>query len=227
MSRIRSDLNPRSPEYESQRASHGRAGQRLARKGRHHRPGRRRGGAPAASGARQAAAARARRSLLDVGSPFLELSQLAAWDMYDDQVPAAGIITGIGRVSGRECIIVRERCDGEGRHLLPDHGEEAPARAGDRAAEPAALHLPGGFRRREPAEPGRSVSRPRPFRAHLLQPGQHVGAGHSADRRGDGLVHRGRRLRAGDVRRGDHRQEPGHDLPGRPAAREGRHRRRS
>ncbi|MCW5622230.1 MAG: methylcrotonoyl-CoA carboxylase, partial [Burkholderiales bacterium] len=46
------------------------------------------------------------RGLLDVGSPFLELSQLAAWNMYDDQVPAAGIITGIGRVSGRECMIV-------------------------------------------------------------------------------------------------------------------------
>src|SRR4249919_2558096 len=40
------------------------------------------------------------RTLLDVGSPLLELSQLAAWNMYDDQVPAAGLITGIGRVAG-------------------------------------------------------------------------------------------------------------------------------
>ncbi|MGF1607924.1 MAG: carboxyl transferase domain-containing protein [Kiloniellales bacterium] len=46
------------------------------------------------------------RSLLDVGSPFLELSQLAAWDMYGGEVPAAGIITGIGRISGRECLVV-------------------------------------------------------------------------------------------------------------------------
>ena len=46
------------------------------------------------------------RALLDVGSPFLELSQLAAWDMYDGDVPSAGIITGIGRISGRECMIV-------------------------------------------------------------------------------------------------------------------------
>ena len=45
-------------------------------------------------------------NLLDPGSPFLELSQLAAWDVYDDYVPAAGIITGIGRVSGQECVIV-------------------------------------------------------------------------------------------------------------------------
>ncbi|MBV9537862.1 MAG: methylcrotonoyl-CoA carboxylase, partial [Acidisphaera sp.] len=45
-------------------------------------------------------------ALLDPGTPFLELSQLAAHGMYDDEVPAAGIITGIGRVSGRECVVV-------------------------------------------------------------------------------------------------------------------------
>jgi 3-methylcrotonyl-CoA carboxylase beta subunit len=43
--------------------------------------------------------------LLDDGSPFLELSQLAAYEVYDDEVPAAGIITGIGRVCGQECMI--------------------------------------------------------------------------------------------------------------------------
>src|SRR5256712_10120731 len=46
------------------------------------------------------------RLLLDPGSPFLELSQLAALGMYDDEAPGAGIITGIGRVSGRECVLV-------------------------------------------------------------------------------------------------------------------------
>src|SRR5262245_12445037 len=46
------------------------------------------------------------QGLLDPGSPFLELSQLAAHDVYDDPVPAAGIITGIGRVVGIECVIV-------------------------------------------------------------------------------------------------------------------------
>ncbi len=44
--------------------------------------------------------------LLDPGSPFLECSQLAAWGMYDNEVPAAGVITGIGRVSGVECMLV-------------------------------------------------------------------------------------------------------------------------
>ena len=46
------------------------------------------------------------RTLLDAGSPFLELSQLAALDMYDNEAPCAGIITGIGRVLGQECMIV-------------------------------------------------------------------------------------------------------------------------
>ncbi len=46
------------------------------------------------------------RALLDVGSPFLELSQLAAWYMYGNEVPSAGIITGIGRIRGQECILV-------------------------------------------------------------------------------------------------------------------------
>ena len=46
------------------------------------------------------------RVLLDVGSPFLELSQLAAWDMHGNDVPSAGIITGIGRVKGQECLLV-------------------------------------------------------------------------------------------------------------------------
>ncbi len=44
--------------------------------------------------------------LIDPGSPFLELSALAAHMVYDDEVPAAGIITGIGRISGIECVVV-------------------------------------------------------------------------------------------------------------------------
>ncbi len=44
--------------------------------------------------------------LLDPGTPFLELSQMAAYGMYEDQVPSAGIICGVGRVSGREVMII-------------------------------------------------------------------------------------------------------------------------
>src|SRR3954452_5540510 len=46
------------------------------------------------------------RALLDPGSPFLELSPLAAMDMYDNEAPGSGVVTGVGRVSGVECIIV-------------------------------------------------------------------------------------------------------------------------
>ena len=44
--------------------------------------------------------------LIDPGSPFLEFSALAAHKVYDDEVPAAGLITGIGRINGNECVIV-------------------------------------------------------------------------------------------------------------------------
>ena len=46
------------------------------------------------------------RVLLDTGSPFLELSQLAAHGMYGGDIACAGIVTGIGRVRGRECVVV-------------------------------------------------------------------------------------------------------------------------
>jgi len=46
------------------------------------------------------------RELLNPGSPFLEFSQLAGYDLYEDTVPAGGIITGIGRVSGQEVVVI-------------------------------------------------------------------------------------------------------------------------
>jgi len=46
------------------------------------------------------------RELLDPGSPFLEFSQLAGYELYEDTVPAGGIITGIGRVSGQEVVVI-------------------------------------------------------------------------------------------------------------------------
>ncbi len=59
------------------------------------------------------------RRLLDSGSPFLELSQLAASGLYGDEVPAAGLITGIGRVSGRECVIVANDATVKGGTYYP------------------------------------------------------------------------------------------------------------
>ena len=57
--------------------------------------------------------------LIDSGSPFLELSQLAAYGMYDNDVPGAGIITGIGRVSGQECVIVANDATVKGGTYFP------------------------------------------------------------------------------------------------------------
>ena len=57
--------------------------------------------------------------LLDRGSPFLELSALAAHGLYGDEAPGAGIITGIGRVSGRECVIVANDATVKGGTYFP------------------------------------------------------------------------------------------------------------
>ncbi len=57
--------------------------------------------------------------LLDPGSPFLELGALAATGMYDDAVPSAGIVTGIGRVSGRETVVVANDATVKGGTYYP------------------------------------------------------------------------------------------------------------
>src|SRR5438105_1487068 len=58
-------------------------------------------------------------TLADPGSPFLELSPLAANGMYDDEAPAAGIITGVGRIGGRECVIVANDATVKGGTYYP------------------------------------------------------------------------------------------------------------
>ncbi len=58
-------------------------------------------------------------ALLDRGSPFLELSPLAAHGMYDDDAPGAGIIAGIGRVAGRECVVVANDATVKGGTYYP------------------------------------------------------------------------------------------------------------
>jgi 3-methylcrotonyl-CoA carboxylase beta subunit/propionyl-CoA carboxylase len=57
--------------------------------------------------------------LLDPGSPFLELSPLAAWDLYDHEAPSAGIVTGVGRVAGREVLIVANDATVKGGTYYP------------------------------------------------------------------------------------------------------------
>lgn len=57
--------------------------------------------------------------LLDEGSPFLELSPLAAFDVYEDETPGAGIVTGIGRVSGQEVMIIANDATVKGGSYYP------------------------------------------------------------------------------------------------------------
>ncbi len=115
----------------------------------------------------------------------------------------------------------RERCDREGRDLLPDDREEAPARAGDRGRRT-------GCRASTWSTPAAPSCRCRPRSSPTATTSaassttrRDVGRGHPPDRGRDGLLHRRRRLRPGDERRGGHRQRHRHDLPGRAAAREG------
>src|SRR5919109_1914026 len=57
--------------------------------------------------------------LVDPGAAFLELSALAAWDLYDGAAPGAGIVTGIGVVEGRECVIVANDATVKGGTYFP------------------------------------------------------------------------------------------------------------
>ena len=160
--------------------------------------------------------------VVDPGSAFLELNALAAWDMYDGDAPSAGIVTGIGIVEGRHCVIVANDATVKGGSYFP-----LTVKKHLRAQEIALQnHLPclylvdsgGAFLLFKPRS-----SRTGPLRPDLLQPGPLVGAGDPAARGRDGLLHGRRRVRPGDERRDDHRPRHGDDLHRRPAAREGRH----
>ena len=222
---IETTLDPRDPRLARNRDAHGGAGRRPPREGRRDRAGRRRRG-DARHVARGKLLPRERiRALLDPGSPFLELSQLAAYGMYDDNIAAAGIITGIGRVSGRECVIVCNDATVKGGTYYPMTVKKH-LRAQEIAREnrlPCIYLVDSG---------GANL----PNQTEVFPDRDHFGrifynqATMSAEGIPQiavvhGLVHRGRRLRAGDVRRVDHRARAGHDLPRRPAAREGGDRR--
>ena len=155
--------------------------------------------------------------LLDPDSAFLELSALAAWDVYDGQAPAAGIVTGIGVVEGRECVIVANDATVKGGTYFP-------------------LTVKKHLRAQEVAEQNRlpciylvdSGGAFLPLQAEVFPDREHFGrifynqarlssARDPADRVRDGLVHGRRRLRAGDERRDDHRE--GHRARSSSAAR--------
>ena len=119
MSVLESHIDVDAAEFAANRAYHeGLAGilaERLAKV--------REGGGPRAHERLRAQGKRTAREridlLLDPGAPFLELSPLAAWGMYGDEAPGAGIVTGIGRVRGLECMIVANDATVKGGTYYP------------------------------------------------------------------------------------------------------------
>src|SRR4051795_13434589 len=57
--------------------------------------------------------------LLDPGTAFLELNALAAWDLYDGDAPGAGMVSGIGLIEGRECVVVANDATVKGGSYFP------------------------------------------------------------------------------------------------------------
>jgi 3-methylcrotonyl-CoA carboxylase beta subunit len=119
VSKIRSGLNPRSAEFQENAAALSatvddlRAQVETVRQGGGERARERHVG-------RGKLLPRERiRTLLDPGSPFLELSQLAAHGMYGGDIASAGILTGVGRVSGTECVIVANDATVKGGTYYP------------------------------------------------------------------------------------------------------------
>ena len=145
----------------------------------------------------------------DVGSPFLEVASLAAGGMYDDKAPAAGVIAGVGRIHGRECMIVANDATVSGGTYYP-----ITVKKHLRAQEIAAANrLPciylvdsGGAMLLQQDE---VFSRPGPRRPHLLQPGHHERRRHPADLGRTRIIDRGWCLRPGDERRDRDRARSG------------------
>src|SRR6185437_13236673 len=180
MPRIASRLDTRSQEFRDNEAAMRELAAELKAQAARAAEG---GSAAAVSRHRAAGKLTARERiqvLLDTGSPFLELSQLAAHGMYGGGIACGGIVTGVGRVSGRECVIVANDPTVKGGTYYPVTVKKH-LRAQEVAREPPSLCLSGGKRWRLPAGAGRGIPGPGALRADLLQPGDALGGGRGAD----------------------------------------------
>ncbi|CAM5485660.1 hypothetical protein SVIOM74S_03689 [Streptomyces violarus] len=120
-------------------------------------------------------------TLLDPGSPFLELAPLAADGMYEGQAPAAGVIAGIGRISGRETVVIANDATVKGGTYYPMTVKKH-LRAQEVALDnrlPSPWTSGGAFLPMQ----DEVFPDPRPLRPDLLQPGPHVRRRHPPDRR--------------------------------------------
>jgi len=119
MDRIASRLDPNSDEFTANRRHHESLLAELRARLKQIREG---GGERARRRQRELGKMTARdriEGLLDPGSPFLELSPLAAWEMYDGEAPSAGIITGVGRIHGTEVMVVANDATVKGGTYYP------------------------------------------------------------------------------------------------------------
>ena len=80
--------------------------------------------------------------LIDEQTPFLELSALAAFGQYEDQFPSAGIITGIGKIHGKTCMIIANDATVKGGTYISETVKKTFAWPGNSHAESPPLHLP-------------------------------------------------------------------------------------
>lgn len=119
MSIIESRANPHSPEFKKNQEYHERLSRELAQEIEKTRAG---GGPESRKKHEERGKLFVRdriAKLLDPGTPFLELSPLAAKGLYENQAPGAGIVTGVGRVSGREVMIVANDATVKGGTYFP------------------------------------------------------------------------------------------------------------
>ena len=137
--------------------------------------------------------------LIDPGTAFLELSPLAAHGLYGGDVHSASIITGVGQISGRECMVVANDATIKGGTYYPMTVKKH-LRAQDIARQnnlPCIYMVDSGgafLPQQDEILPGRTA-----FWPHLLQSGSNVGARYPPDCDRDGLMHGRRRLCTGDV----------------------------
>ena len=157
-------------------------------------------------------------ALIDPGSPFLELSQLAAYGLYNGEVPGAGIVTGIGSIAGRECVIVANDATVKGGTYFPiTVKKHLRAQEIARANRLPCIYLVDSGGAFLPMQDEIFPDREHFGRIFFNQANM-SGGRHPADRRRDGFLHRRRGLCPRNERREHHRAQAGHDLPRRPAA---------
>ena len=163
--------------------------------------------------------------LLDRGGPWVEIGLLVASDQYDGQAPAAGVVTGLGRILGRPVVVVANDATVKAGSWWPETIKKI-LRAQEIAMRqriPIVYLVDSAGR--ESSLSGRRVPRPVRRRPDLLLQLDHAPlSARAADRRGDGAVHRRRRVPAGALRRDLHGRRHVLHGTGRSQSGEGRHR---